>query len=262
MRTVTTHNGIFHADEVTAIALLEVFVEQTSVKRVPHQTKKFDTDFVIDIGKKFDGVSRFDHHQYKGGKSSAGLIWDSIEQSHNYREISTLVEMVDNHDTGVKKAAAFEFPSLISAYNHKNIYGAEQDEAFEKAVAFATVIIKSLKDAQDEISTAERICEEATLHSDTVFGGDTIAELHEFNMLWSSFFNGEKAPEVGAVMWFDPQQNLWKAQVTPKKKGSFEFNGRKFLPDDSMEFVHAAGFFAVAKTRGQLVDFLINNREA
>ena len=77
-KLIATHNKIFHADEVTAIALLEIFTDyQIEVYRVAHETQDFSKyDFVIDIGKVFDGVNHFDHHQYKGGKSSPGLIWD------------------------------------------------------------------------------------------------------------------------------------------------------------------------------------------
>ncbi len=77
-KLIATHNKMFHADEITAIALLELFTDyKIEVERVNHDTKDFSKyDFVIDIGKTFDGKKYFDHHQYKGGKSSAGLIWD------------------------------------------------------------------------------------------------------------------------------------------------------------------------------------------
>lgn len=264
--TVVTHKGVFHADEVTAIALLRVFgfqigINGVVVNRVPHQTTDFEgADFIIDIGKVFDGVKHFDHHQYKGGKSSAGLIWDYIGQAHNYPEITKLIEMVDANDTGERKSAQFEFPSLVSAYNHKDIYGAEQDEAFERAVQFAVTVIQSLKDAQDELEMAANICYQATLHEDDCFGGDIIAELSEYTMHWSKFFNGIEYHNVAAVMWHDPKEGTYKAQVTPADVGSFDFNGRKFLPSESMEFVHSAGFFAVAKDRGTMLQYLANCR--
>ena len=78
-KLIATHNKMFHADEVTAIALLQVFKDfEIEVERICHDSKDFSKyDFVIDISKTFDGKKYFDHHQYKGGKSSAGLIWDS-----------------------------------------------------------------------------------------------------------------------------------------------------------------------------------------
>jgi len=36
---IVTHNGIFHCDEVLAVALLKVFLEEKiEATRVPHQT--------------------------------------------------------------------------------------------------------------------------------------------------------------------------------------------------------------------------------
>ena len=41
-KLIATHNKIFHADEVTAIALLEVFTDfEIEVQRVDHDTKDF-----------------------------------------------------------------------------------------------------------------------------------------------------------------------------------------------------------------------------
>jgi len=58
-----------HADEVTAIALLKVFTDdEIIVKRINHNTIDYDKyDMVIDMGRKFDGVKYFDHHQNIGG---------------------------------------------------------------------------------------------------------------------------------------------------------------------------------------------------
>ena len=52
-KLIATHNKMFHADEITAIALLEVFTDfEIEVQRVDHDTKDFSKyDFVIDIGK-------------------------------------------------------------------------------------------------------------------------------------------------------------------------------------------------------------------
>ena len=121
-KLIATHNKMFHADEVTAIALLEVFTDfEIEVQRVDHDTKDFSKyDFVIDIGKKFDGIKYFDHHQYKGGKSSAGLIWDYIGLNEEYPKLSKLVDLVDRNDVGIEKAKPFEYSSFIKCYNTIN----------------------------------------------------------------------------------------------------------------------------------------------
>ena len=62
---IATHNKIFHADEVTAVALLRLFTEdEIIVHRIDHDTEDFTPyDMVIDISKQFDGDKYFDHHQ-------------------------------------------------------------------------------------------------------------------------------------------------------------------------------------------------------
>ena len=108
---IATHNGIFHADEVTAIALIKLFItDNYKIYRIPHDTKDFSKfDIVIDIGRKFDGKKFFDHHQYKGGKSSAGLIWSYIGFEDKYSEISKFIKIVDDNDVGAIKAKKFNF---------------------------------------------------------------------------------------------------------------------------------------------------------
>jgi uncharacterized UPF0160 family protein len=113
--SAATHNGVAHADEITAFALLSAFsgsfLEPTRVAHQTSQEELKEYDYVIDIGRKFDGVQFFDHHQYEGGKSSAGLIWDHIQEQIGfglYPEVDMLVTMVDEHDTGERKTGRFE----------------------------------------------------------------------------------------------------------------------------------------------------------
>jgi len=125
---IATHNGIFHADEVTAVALLKLFTDdEISVTRLKHDTKYFSSfDMVIHISRKFDGKKCFDHHQYKGGKSSAGLIWKYLGREDEYPTISKLIKMVDDNDVGIAKAKPFEYSSLIKHFNsHNDIDGDE-----------------------------------------------------------------------------------------------------------------------------------------
>lgn len=53
------------ADEVTVIVLLRVFTEKPlTVHWIDHQTEDFSAyDIVMDIGRAYDGLKFFDHHQ-------------------------------------------------------------------------------------------------------------------------------------------------------------------------------------------------------
>ena len=159
MSTIYTHNGTFHADEVTAVALLKVFKPGSySVKRVQHQTTEFpDADYVIDTGRQYDNITRFDHHQWEGGLSSAGLIWKHLDLQ-GYTQIDELILAVDANDVGIKPAAQFEYSRLLSLYNHTDIHCTAQTSQFDKAVDFAVDIITSMKETQEVLNNSEKNC--------------------------------------------------------------------------------------------------------
>ena len=253
-KLIITHNKTFHADEVTAVALLRVFTDENIiVNRVDHNTTDFSNcDLVIDIGKKFDGVKYFDHHQYKGGKSSAGLIWDYLNLNDKYPKISKLIDLIDKNDTGVQKAKPFEFSSLIKCFNSSDLNSKLQDEQFNKAVEFAITIITSLKNMQEDLINAKKIVK----NSFNFDSNPNIIELEEFTPHWTTYINGNTTPNIKAVVWEDEEEGVWKVKVPSKNLGSFELNGKAFKQNNEMVFVHSAGHFAIAKDEKQMKKFL------
>ena len=253
-KIIATHNKIMHADEVTAIALLKVFTnDEIEVKRIEHNTVDFaDYDMVIDIGNFFDGIKYFDHHQYKGGKSSAGLIWDYIGLSEEYPRISKLVHLIDMNDVGIQKAKAFEYSSLIKCFNSLDIYSLEQDIQFNKAVEFAQTILISMKNLQEETYKAKKIVSNSLLF----YKNPKIMELIQFTPHWGHYINGEINTHIKAVVWEDVVEKNWKVRIPSLRKGSFELNGNRLLPDSSMEFVHSSGHFAVSKNKQLMNEYL------
>jgi uncharacterized UPF0160 family protein len=92
-KTIATHSGSFHADDVFGVGvLMGVFPSHTLV-RTRHNEKIEAADFAVDVGGLWDAeTGRFDHHQrsFKGarparvvdgvevpgvGYASAGLVW-------------------------------------------------------------------------------------------------------------------------------------------------------------------------------------------
>ena len=74
-----THDGTFHADEVTACALLCLFglIEVDKIVRTRDPEVLARCQYVCDVGGVYDPkIKRFDHHQveYQGFFSSAGMI--------------------------------------------------------------------------------------------------------------------------------------------------------------------------------------------
>ncbi len=260
-KLIATHNKTMHADEVTAIALLKVFTDyEIEVERIDHEIRDFNKyDFVIDIGKKLDYKKYFDHHQYKGGKSSAGLIWSYLGLEKDYPKISKFIKEIDMVDVGEKKAAPFEYSSLIKAYNHPNdIYSTEQDQRFEQAIEFAMLQIISLKEMEKQIEEAKHVVANSYYFNRM----KNVIKLEIFTKHWSSFINGTTMPQIKAVVWEDKIENNWKVKLTSKSVGSRQFvHGRGLTSSETMEFVHSSGFFAIAKTEEIMQKYLESHFE-
>ncbi len=256
-KLIATHNKMFHADEIAAIALLEIFTDfEIEVERVNHDTNDFfKYDFVIDIGKTFDGKKHFDHHQYKGGKSSAGLIWDYIGLNKQYPKISKLIDLIDRNDVGIEKAKEFEFSSLIKCYNTRNLNSQEQEDQFFEALKFAKTVLISMKLMADEIIKAKQIVNESFVFD----RNPKILELSQFTPYWTTYINGVTMPFIKAVVWEDEEENNWKVKVPSRTVGSFELNGKALKNDTTMEFVHSSGHFAIAKDEMTMIKYLSKN---
>ena len=86
---IGTHNGIFHADDVLACAILKVLHPNAAIIRTRDAGKLAECDILVDVGHVYDpSTRRFDHHQDdapvprpNGVKySSAGLVWKHYGQ--------------------------------------------------------------------------------------------------------------------------------------------------------------------------------------
>lgn len=66
-KTIGTHSGIFHADEVTGVMLLTRFTKEfygAKVVRTRDQSILQGLDLILDVGAEYDpGRHRYDHHQ-------------------------------------------------------------------------------------------------------------------------------------------------------------------------------------------------------
>lgn len=110
-RSVGTHDGSFHADEVTACALLLLFdlVDQDKIMRTRDEAILWKCEYVCDVGGYYDPKNKlFDHHQveYTGELSSAGMILSYLkgegildERGYNYFN-DALISGVDAIDNG------------------------------------------------------------------------------------------------------------------------------------------------------------------
>lgn len=102
---IATHNGDFHADDVFAVATIFLAIKgKREVFRTRDQKIIENSDFVIDVGGKNDGVKNFDHHQKDGGGvrennipyASFGLVWKKFGE-----KICGSKEVADNIDVNL-----------------------------------------------------------------------------------------------------------------------------------------------------------------
>ena len=192
---IATHDGVFHADDVFAVATIlmvvgprfDPFTEKERVRIVRTRNHKLieAADIVVDVGGVYDkAAERFDHHQGAGARDNGvpyaafGLVWGAygyaacrgallgtgsghlgLETRHAVA--SSLVEALDAHDTGHTKAGAAGIPAAISAFNPR--WDEDQTEEhfarkFDDAVSFAQgVLARAIHSAASVISAKEEV---------------------------------------------------------------------------------------------------------
>ena len=158
-RSFGTHDGTFHADEVTACALLLFFnqVDRDKILRTRDLKELSHIEYVCDVGGVYDpAIKRFDHHQkeYLGKMSSAGMVLaylneEDIISSQLYDYLNkTLVLGVDEIDNGLREPiyGHSSFSSIIASYVPVR-YEAKKEEieiAFHEALDFVLGYLKRI----------------------------------------------------------------------------------------------------------------------
>lgn len=159
-RSFGTHDGGFHADEVTACSLLLLFdcIDKNKIVRTRDPEKLERCDFVCDVGGVYDPEKRrFDHHQagYKGPLSSAGMVLLYLKEQkllspHLYDVFNnSLIRGVDAHDNGVAKmeSGTTSFSQVVSNFLpiDQEAPPEEIEEAFQNALSFVLGHLQRLR---------------------------------------------------------------------------------------------------------------------
>src|SRR6056297_1988096 len=158
-KTVVTHNGNFHADDVFSIAALKSILPSFKLIRTRDLALINKADIVVDVGGEYDPeTDRFDHHQRGGAGerengipySSFGLIWQKygLEICQGNQDVanaldSGLVSEIDaidcGHVEGVSKGISLS--QTIGMFNPTWQEDAHFDECFDEAVEFAARVL-------------------------------------------------------------------------------------------------------------------------
>lgn len=158
-RSFGTHDGSFHADEVTACSLLLLFhrINRDQIFRTRDPSVLAKCEYVCDVGGEYQPSNkRFDHHQaeYRGPMSSAGMILlylkehGSIDPALYDYFNQTLILGVDAHDTGAARIeiGTSTFSQVIANFLPIE-YEATHDEmmkAFQNALDFVVSYLDRL----------------------------------------------------------------------------------------------------------------------
>jgi uncharacterized UPF0160 family protein len=222
-RSCGTHDGTFHADEVTACALLVVFglIDQDKIVRTRKKELLEQCEYVCDVGGVYDPNEKlFDHHQveYQGNLSSAGMILLHLKNTqiilkHAYDYFNqSMILGVDAHDNG-------RDPQILGLCTYSHVvsnfvpvqYDVEpfiQDNAFFQALEFAKQNLIRLNERYLYVQSCRQIVAEAMeTHDECLVFDKGIPWLEIFFEL-----DGEHHPAKFVIM---PSGKHWKLRGIP-----------------------------------------------
>ena len=238
-KTIVTHNGNFHADDVFSVAAFKrIFPESTLVRtRDLHIISK--ADIVLDVGGVYDAkTDRFDHHQRGGAGardngipySSFGLMWkkygvDICEGNQAVANAidSDLVSTIDAIDCG-HVDGIYEGISLsqtISMYNPTWQEDKSFDECFNEAVVFASDLLARFIAAALSDINAKAIVTKAIKDAED----PRVIVLNKYTP-WKTTVH--QLSKQALYVIYPSETGQWRIQTVPIEPGSFE--DRRPLP--------------------------------
>lgn len=224
-RSFGTHDGSFHADEVTACALLLLFdlIDKEKIHRTRDPKVLDRCEFVCDVGGIYDPSEKlFDHHQvdYQGSLSSAGMILrylldEKILSQAMYDHFNANLMMgVDAHDNGrgFQEMGYCSFSHVVSNFTppEYDAPATKYNQAFFEALGFVLGHLGRLKERFEYmVSCREDVAQVMEKKEDYL--------LFEKAMPWLEIFfslGGEQHPARFVVM---PSGEHWKLRGIPPK---------------------------------------------
>ena len=262
---VAVHDGLFHADDVTAVALAKhyYFICNVEVIRTRDPKKLAEADLVVDVG-----LGELDHHG--PALEKAGFIVPGVHhcgasllaqklgllREDRYPGLFSALVSISAQDNGEvcppehAKGAAFNFVhSFVPAWDSKE----SMDEAFAEAVDVAYTVLTKIVAKDNSAAAADNVL--APLAEQN----QHIVELPAPGMPWQKHL----AEKNTTYVVFQSKPGTWMVQCVPVAVGSF--TSKKPLPEKwrgasgedltvasgvaGAIFCHAGGFCAAWNTR-------------
>lgn len=222
-RSCGTHDGTFHADEVTACALLILFnlIDEDKIIRTRDLHLLDACEYVCDVGGVYDPSKKlFDHHQadYQGPLSSAGMVLKYLQtvgilKTNEYEFFNhTLVMGVDAHDNGRDPLIPgyCSFSHVVSNFTpiRYDCDPEEQNQSFHQALKFVLEHLHRLWDRFNYMQSCREIIADCMERYRECL-------IFEQNLPWLEIFfelQGEAHPALFVIM---PSGNHWKLRGIP-----------------------------------------------
>ncbi|WP_067617243.1 MYG1 family protein [Alicyclobacillus acidiphilus] len=255
---IGTHHGKFHADEVLAVAILRQLEPDASIVRSRDPETLSTCDIVVDVNR-----SPYDHHttdkQYRTNGipfASAGLVWRDFGVSVitamgadeatgiTLRDLidEKVIQAIDAIDNGVdleRDARIKGISEVIGTFNPPWNSDGDENEAFERAVRFASEILQNY--IRSEWSRLEAI--DVVKSAFERRPRPELLVLERFCPWTETLLEIDTSQQVLYVV-FPDKTGQYRLQVVPKNPGTFV--ARKPLPArwaglDGPEFAAASG---------------------
>jgi len=274
---VATHNGTFHFDDLLAAAMVRMLHPGQTVEivRTRDQAVISSADWVIDVGGVYDHVlKRYDHHQKDSPVrpngvpyAASGLVWKhwGAELCGDQKVADLIdvefIQMIDGPDNGMQTFESLIEGGRVPSINSLSVFWAPQwdepeannDEQFFELLNFAQALLVRLIVVYNSRQKSDQAFSQAYQESPDkelilVEKGVSPTDVTDY-------------PKVKFLIYQDLENDTWKAKCISegsfKCRTSFPITWRGFrgqeLQDASKlstaEFVHPAGFLAVAKTK-------------
>lgn len=238
-KTIVTHNGNFHADDVFSIAALKQVFPSFKLIRTRDLELIAKADIVIDVGGEYDQeTDRFDHHQRGGAGerengipySSLGLIWQKYGAAicQDNQEVADavdagLVSAIDAIDCGHVEGIyqGISLSQTIAMFNPTWQEDSDFDSCFDEAVDFACrVLTRFIASASGGLS-AKTIVASAIENAK-----DPRVIILEKYTPWKRTVHSLSSQALYVI--YPSETGQWRIQTVPIEPGSFE--DRKPLP--------------------------------
>ncbi len=265
---ILTHSGLAHLDEIYGIAALCLAKgfksEDIEITRSFNQSdaESSSFDYVVDFGLKYDGITRFDHHQDDdavAGVSSFGLIVNTFDELKTLRG-TKFVERIDFQDLNGPVAGFQKFLGhKIAPADFFGGYEAVEQMLISEWIDgnYGFVLDVAIKTVSRELSKAE-----AQAESEERIQQAELIEIEGLTVMVQDFYltSSRKFASVGHIVSAeyadankvslildsarDPEQySLLRTQLGEDSG----LNLKELQGSEGVAFAHPSGFFAAVK---------------